>query len=137
MNLESYPISMTANTRFQDMDINGHLNNVAFAALFETARVRLSQAITPWKDRPANERTMVANVSINYLQEGNFPDDVIIGSGIGHIGNSSWLIIQAMFQNDNCIATCDTVVVYRTDNTSKALRPDVRAGLRALLAPPE
>ena len=60
-----YPVSMTGNTRFQDMDVNGHLNNVAFASLFENARVQLNRNVRPWADRPANERTMVAAVEIN------------------------------------------------------------------------
>ena len=70
----TYPVSMTAQTRFQDMDINGHLNNVAFAALFENARVQLNRNVRPWADRPANQPTMVAAVEINYLREGNYPE---------------------------------------------------------------
>ena len=107
----SYPVHLDLQTRFQDMDINGHLNNVAFAALFESGRVLLNREIRPWEERPANERTMVAAVEINYLGEGNFPDPVEIATGIGRLGTSSWTIVQAMFQNGRCIATCDTVVV--------------------------
>ncbi len=126
-----YPVHQIAQTRFQDMDINGHLNNVAFAALFENARVQLNRNVRPWADRPANERTMVAAVEINYLREGNFPDDVTVCSGIGRIGTSSWTIEQAMFQNGQCIATCDTVVVCRTDNQAKPLRAEIVEGLKA------
>lgn len=127
----TYPVSMTAQTRFQDMDINGHLNNVAFAALFENARVQLNRNVRPWADLPANERTMVAAVEINYLREGNYPDDIIVCCGIGRIGTSSWTIEQAMFQNGGCIATCDTVVVCRTDNQAKPLRAEIVDGLTA------
>ena len=133
LNSASYPISMAADTRFQDLDVNGHLNNVAFAALFENARVRLNRAARPLGERPANERTMVAVVTISYLREGNFPDGVTIYSGIGQIGTSSWTIIQAMFQNGHCIATCDTVVVCRTDNQAKPLRAELRNYLEGVL----
>ncbi len=119
-------------TRFQDLDLNGHLNNVAFAALFENARVLLNRDVRPWVDRPENERTMVAAVEINYLREGNYPDPVTMCSGIGRIGNSSWAIMQAMFQNGVCIATCDTVVACRTDGESKPLRPEMRADLETM-----
>ena len=129
----NYPLRVTANTRFQDLDLNGHLNNVAFAALFENGRVRLNRDARPWDKRPGNERTMVAAVTINYLAEGSFPDDVIVTSGIGSIGSSSWTILQAMFQNDRCIATCDTVVVCRTDDESRPLRTELRAGLGAMM----
>jgi len=132
----SYPVCEEFQTRFQDMDINGHLNNVAFAALFESSRVLLNRRVRPLGERATNERTMVAAVEINYLAEGNFPDPVRIAIGIGRIGTSSWTIVQAMFQNGRCIATCDTVVVCRTDNQAKPLRAEIVAELKANLARP-
>jgi acyl-CoA thioester hydrolase len=126
-----YPIAASFETRFQDMDINGHLNNVAFAALFESARVMMNRRARPLTDRPANERTMVAAVTINYLAEGHFPGPVTMHSGIGSIGSSSWTIVQVMLQAGRAIATCDTVVVCRTDNAAKPLRAELRAALEA------
>src|SRR3546814_19403088 len=81
----------------------------------------------PIGERAANERTMVAAVEINYLVEGSFPDPVEIATGIGRIGTSSWTIVQAMFQNGRAIATCDTVVVCRTDGAARPLRAEVVA----------
>ncbi|TPG10965.1 acyl-CoA thioesterase [Sphingomonas oligophenolica] len=125
----AYPVTQEIGTRYQDLDTNGHLNNVAFASLFESARVRINRATRSEGGRPANERTMVASVAIAYLAEGNFPDPVTVTSGIGRIGTSSWTIEQAMFQQGRCIATCDTVVVCRTDDQAKPLRVDLRAEL--------
>lgn len=136
LNLAAYPVILESDTRFQDLDVNGHLNNVAFAALFENARVQLHRKARPWGDRPENERTMVASVEINYLREGNFPAPVTIGSGIGRIGNSSWVVIQAMFQKGECIGTCDSVIVCRTDNEAKPLRAEVVDELQEMLAKP-
>ncbi|WP_417620168.1 acyl-CoA thioesterase [Parasphingorhabdus sp.] len=121
----NYPISVITQTRFQDIDPNRHLNNVAFAAMFENARVRLNRNLRPWADRPKNERSMVAAVTINYLREGQYPDDVEISSGVSRIGTSSYVITQAMFQNGHCIATCDAVIVCRTDGEGKPLRQAV------------
>ena len=132
----SYPVCEEFQTRFQDMDINGHLNNVAFAALFESGRVLMNRRIRPFDDRPANERTMVAAVEINYLAEGHFPEPVRIATGIGRIGTSSWTIVQAMFQNGRAIAACDTVVVCRTDGEAKPLRAEMVAELETNLTNP-
>ena len=122
---ENYPVSVVMQTRFQDIDPNRHLNNVAFAAMFENARVRLNRALRPWGDRPRNERSMVAAVTINYLREGQYPDDVEVSSGVSMIGISSYVIAQAMFQNGRCIATCDSIIVCRTDGEGKPLRQAV------------
>lgn len=128
-----YPVSDDFQTRFQDLDVNGHINNVAFAVLFESGRVLLNRRIRPWAERPANERTMVVSVEITYLAEGNFPDPVTITSGVGRIGTSSWTIIQAMFQSGHCIATCDAVIACRTDGEAKPLRGEMVAELEGLL----
>ena len=40
---DAYPYPDVIQTRFQDMDVLGHLNNVAFAALFETGRTRFNR----------------------------------------------------------------------------------------------
>ncbi len=41
-----------------------------------------------------------------------------------------------MFQKGRCIATCDTVVVCRTDNQAKPLRAELREQLEAQRARP-
>lgn len=127
--LANYPAAMTCQTRFQDIDPNRHLNNVAFAAMFENARVRFNRTLRPWNDRPKSERSMVAMVTINYLREGQYPDDVEIGSGVSNIGNSSYVISQAMFQNGHCIATCEAVIVVRSDGEARPLRPEIVTAL--------
>ncbi len=127
-----YPVSIQCDTRFQDLDLNRHLNNVAFAALFENARVQLHGKAQIRENRADGERTMVASVHINYLGEGNFPDPVIVYSGIGAVGNSSWTILQAMFQGERCIATCDSVVVCRQGHVALRVRDELRAAFETV-----
>jgi acyl-CoA thioester hydrolase len=129
---KNYPVTVVMQTRFQDIDPNRHLNNVAFAALFENARVRLNRNLRPWADRPRNERSMIAAVTINYLREGQYPDDVEISSGVSKIGTSSYVIAQAMFQSGKCIATCESIIVCRTDGEGKPLRAEVLAELEKM-----
>lgn len=129
---ENYPATVVMQTRFQDIDPNRHLNNVAFAALFENARVRLNRNLRPWADRPRNERSMIAAVTINYLREGKYPDDVEISSGVSRIGTSSYVIAQAMFQHGHCIATCESIIVCRTDGAGMPLRTEVVAELEKM-----
>lgn len=122
---DAYPIRETIQTRYQDLDPNGHLNNVAFAALFETSRVRINLALGGREATPGF-RAVVARNEINYLAEGSFPDPVEIAIGIGTIGNRSWEMLAAMFQNGRAIATSDTVIVM-TAPTGEPL-PEVVCG---------
>lgn len=111
---DSYPHSAPVETRFQDLDPLGHINNVAMGALFEAGRVRFNRAFLMEHGRRANPgvRWLVARVDINYLVEGSFPEPVLIANGIGRIGTASWSILSAAFQHDRCIALCDTTLVY-------------------------
>src|SRR3546814_5627613 len=72
-----------------DLDVNGHINNVAFAALFEGGRVMLNRQVDALANRPSNERTVVGDLHISYLGEGNFPDLVHIASGFGRLERKS------------------------------------------------
>jgi acyl-CoA thioester hydrolase len=129
LDLSSYPHHETIQTRFQDLDPLGHINNVAMAALFESARVRFnrSMGLAGW----AGHRWLVAHVSIDYLGESFFPDDVEIATGIGEIGTRSWHILAAAFQKGECIAVSDVVIVMSASGGITALPDDFRAGLEA------
>ncbi len=127
-----YAINETIGTRYQDLDTNRHLNNVAFAALFESARVNISRRTRPPGERPKGERSVVVQVTIDYLGEGSFPEPVEVHSAVGRIGGSSFTIVQLMTQAGRPIATSATVVAVRRDGAASPLRDDVRAALAAL-----
>ncbi|MBX9797026.1 thioesterase family protein [Sphingomonas sp.] len=124
---DAYPHHEAIQTRFQDLDVLGHINNVAYAALFESGRVRFNNAagLARWP----GHRWLVAQVIINYLAEGHFPQDVTIASGIGDIGTRSWQILSAAFQGGTCIASCDVVLVLSTDGGATAIPAEFRAAL--------
>ena len=127
LNPASYPHAETIQTRFQDLDPLGHINNVAMAALFENGRVRFNQSIglAYWK----GHRWLVARVEINYIAEGHFPADMEIATGISEIGTRSWHIVSAAFQGGAAIATCDTVIVMSGAGGATALPDDFRTAL--------
>lgn len=113
----------------------GHLNNVAYAALFEDARVRMNQElgrVSRGKMAEGTFRAVVARNEINYLAEGSFPEDVDIGIGIGRIGNRSFEMLSAAFQSGQCIATCDTTIVM-TDLKGENLPADFVDRLKKVL----
>ncbi|RJF85901.1 acyl-CoA thioesterase [Sphingomonas cavernae] len=126
----AYPYIHAAETRFQDLDPLGHINNVAMAALFESGRVRFNHSLGLGR-RQKGIRWLIAKVEINYVAEAHFPDDVEIASGIGTIGSRSWTILAAAFQNGQCVATCDTVIVFTDTTGAIALPAEMRALLEA------
>lgn len=128
----SYPFTCTTETRFQDLDPLGHINNVAMAALFENGRVRFNRHLD-LERRERGERWLIAAVAINYVAEAFFPDPVEVRSGIGRIGSSSWDIYSAAFQNGTCVATCVTTLVLTDGKGAKPIRDELRAAYEGLL----
>ncbi len=128
----AYPFTADIPTRWADLDLLGHINNASMAGLFEEGRGRFNRSLA--LERSSREvRWLIAAVSINYLAEAHHPHDVTIASGIGHIGTRSWTILSGAFQNDTCVATCDTTIVY-TDATGAVPFPcDFNAKLSACL----
>ena len=108
--LSSYPVTIDIGTRFADLDPLGHVNNVAMAAIFETARIRFHQHIGR-HPRDQGVRWLVAAVSLNYLAETHFPAPVLVGTGYTRIGDTSWSLLSGAFQEGVCVATCETVIV--------------------------
>jgi len=115
--LESaYPEFLRITTRFGDMDFNGHLNNVAFAQFFEDARVSFNRKLIFDNDIHPSARTyrvLVASVEIAYVREGYYGPDVTVGIGVKRLGNSSFELGAAVFQDGHCLAVHDSTVVYK------------------------
>ena len=125
----AYPHSAPVQTRFGDLDVLGHLNNVAFAALFETARTKFNREVELWGRGYTGRRAVVARMEINYLAEGSYPEDVEVATGIGDIGGRSWGILACMFQGGRPLAACDVVIVMDRDAEGNGLPDDFRAKL--------
>lgn len=121
LSADAYPHREAIQTRFQDLDVLGHINNVAWAALFESARVRFLGYIMG--STPGRARGLVANVEINYLGEGYFPADVLMAHGVGRVGTRSWQVMGLALQEGAPLATCDVTVV----TTGDAMEPEFRA----------
>jgi acyl-CoA thioester hydrolase len=121
--ISTYPVSVTIETRFGDLDPLGHVNNVAMASMFETARVRFHRQVG-LHPRDQAVRWLIAAVSLNYLAEAHFPEPVLIGTGVLAIGNTSWTLLSAAFQHGDCVATCETVMVAQ--GSAERVRFDAR-----------
>ena len=127
----SYPFSHRTETRFADMDVLGHINNVSMAGLFEHGRGMFNHAIEVQR-RAAGQRWLIVSVSLDYIAEAHFPQHVDVASGILRIGNSSWDIASAAFQGGECKATCITTIVLTDANGPTAINADLRAEFQRL-----
>ncbi|MGZ5790515.1 MAG: acyl-CoA thioesterase [Burkholderiaceae bacterium] len=132
--LDQYPLKSYEKLRYADTDRQGHVNNAIFATMFETGRVELFYD----RDKPLtsdNCAFVVANLTLNYRGEINWPGRVDIGTRVSAIGRSSVTVEQALFQNGRCVADGHTIVVQMNETTrrSQALNETASAHLAALM----
>ena len=99
--------------RFGDLDILGHVNNVAYMVFFETGRVAfLEQLGMPPRDREDGPVFVLAHIAADYIEELYYPGTVDIGTSVRHVGGSSFHLGHAIFADDgHCKATATSVIV--------------------------
>lgn len=131
---ELYPVRFAAQFRLDDLDFNGHVNNIAVNVLHQESRATLMQSIWP-RDGAARSLQLIAVQFVtHYLAEGFYPGGVECCAGVGRIGGSSFVVATALFDADRCLGVADTAMVVRAaDGTggASALGERVRTALTA------
>jgi acyl-CoA thioester hydrolase len=105
MNLDLPPPDRTAyrafetlDTRWQDEDVYGHVNNVSYYAFFDTAvnrRLIASGALDP---RSSAVFGVVAETRCRYLAPVGFPDRIEVGLRLERLGTTSVTYGLAVFR---------------------------------------
>jgi len=135
LQLKHYPFRLAIETQFGDMDVVGHVSNVAIARFYENARSRFLMKVfhNPQRFRDPRYGIVVAEYTLRFLAEANYPDPVEVGTGISRIGRSSVTVHQALFQKGQCVGLCDAAMVLTSGGQPLALPPEVRERLSPLM----
>jgi len=134
--LQDFPVRVTDNIRFADMDRQGHVNNAVYPTFFETGRVlRIYDPEHGFQVDGCT--TVLARIEIDFLRELRWPGTVEIGTAIAEIRRSSYVFTQAIFFEDACAARARSTMVLINRETRKArpLPADLVERLERILAP--
>jgi len=129
----AYPFTIDVPTRWADLDMLGHINNVSMAGLFEEGRGKFNRSLKLGRGGEG-VRWLIVAVELAYLAESHYPHDVAIASGIGRVGEKSWTIVSAAFQQGVCVATCDTTLAYTDANGPRPLPAAFREAFAKVMA---
>ena len=130
---EFYPLQ----TRWNDNDAYGHMNNVVHYALFDTAvngwlieRGLLDPLTSPVFG-------LVVETGCRYFGEMQFPDRVTAGLRVAKLGRSSVRMELGLFRNDDDAAAAEGFFVHvyvdRNDHRPTDIPAATRAALEGLL----
>jgi acyl-CoA thioester hydrolase len=129
---ETYRFHLEMPTRFGDLDIRGHINNVSIVQYTEDARVAFQmKTVGPEIYRADSAvRVVVAQMTLHFVSEGFFPAPIDAAVGLGRIGNSSYLLSCGLFQAGKCIAVQDTSMVYLGPDGPMPLTAEIRSRMQ-------
>jgi acyl-CoA thioester hydrolase len=135
--LDLYPFRVEILARYADVDPLWHINNVAIAQYYEEARVSTTRRIMGEARIPTGPdlRLLLARQSIDYLREAGYPGKLTVGVGVLRIGNSSYTLGMAMFQDGRCVSVSDAVLVVADAGGPLRLPEEYRERMQALLLP--
>ena len=137
---ENYKYFYPIQTRWNDNDIYGHVNNVIYYAYFDTV-VNMFMVDNAGFD-PHNARAIgiCPETHCNYHKPVTYPDKLEAGLRIGRLGTSSVRYEIAIFiaGDEEVAATGHFVHVFVDRETRKPvpISADIRAAMEAILADP-
>lgn len=107
-------------TRWGDLDMLGHVNNVAYMTFFETARVELISA-TGGLNRGDGIGSVVVQANISYRASATHPSVLKVVNTIPRIGNTSMTFHQVLQDRDGdqVYAEADITCVWIDMKTNK------------------
>ncbi len=93
-----FPHWTTINVRFRDLDPLNHVNNAIFSTYYEEARIQFIQEVPELSQQLQQGFSYVlAQLSIDFVKPVTFPSEILIGSGVKELGNSSITSFQAIY----------------------------------------
>ncbi len=110
------PVSL----RFSDQDSMGHINNVAYAAYVEQARVAFIDTFLRNRGDSGLDY-ILASVNIDYRREMHFPGTVDVGTRLLRIGNKSITTGYGLFKDAENVATAGSVNVFFDTKSGKTV----------------
>jgi acyl-CoA thioester hydrolase len=118
----AYKILRPLSTRWSDNDVYGHLNNVVYYSLFDTAvnSLLIERGAINIESGPVIG--LVVETQCNYFAPLAFPEPLVAGIRVAHIGSSSVRYELGIFPNDAsqpCAAKGHFVHVY-VDRVSRS-----------------
>lgn len=101
-NQDTFPHWTKIPVRFRDLDPLNHVNNAIFNTYYEEARIDFIQEVNRLADQLKNGYSFVlANIEIAFINPVEYPAELLIGSGIRSLGNTSITSFQAIYTSGN------------------------------------
>ena len=131
----AFPVTSTIQTRFSDVDMQGHINNAAAAVILQEARVGLNRT-AGFSEIREGLRPVVAALSIEYAGEMHHHAPIEVSTGVLSIGRTSVVLAQLARQDGRATLYGETVLVMTDSDGPAAIPPALRDAYERVLIRP-
>jgi acyl-CoA thioester hydrolase len=107
--------------RYQDLDTNGHVNNISYLAYVECARIEYRATVTSRFPEEPTGAWVIAATAIKFLHPAHYPGSIRIGTTPFHVGRTSFSLGYGLFQGDTCVAVAGSRTVQVDRDTGKPM----------------
>ena len=111
-NRSDYNVFSKMNTRWNDNDIYGHLNNVIYYELFDTAVNKWLIKNNLIDIKNGNNIGLIVQSGCNYFSSFEYPEDIDAGIRVTKIGNSSVRYEVGLFKSNDDLASADGFFIH-------------------------
>ena len=126
-----FPVVKPIETRFADLDVQGHINNGAAVLILQEARAHFHR-VARLHALHEGLRVMVAGLTVEYAAEMHHPDPLEIHSGVLSIGRTSYIIGQMARQGGRDCLYAEVAVALAGPEGPAPLPAALRESFEAL-----
>lgn len=103
--------SVDIQTRFNDFDMLGHLNNSAYLQFMDLAKVRYFEAVTGKPLEMDGIATVIVNINVSFFSPTFFGEDVSVVTACVKISQRSFVLEQRVVNRSSGDVKCVATVV--------------------------
>ena len=103
-------------TRSEDINQALHVSAVSLGAILENGRVSLLRDAFGYTMSDRSNTAVLARNETDFLKEVYHPAALIVATGIGHVGRTSFTFDQALFNEGVCVCRSRSVYVNLSED---------------------
>ena len=130
----TYAVSLDVPTRYDDVDMQGHVNNAAAVVILQEARANFNVQ-AGMREHLAGYRMMVAGLTVEYAGENHHPGIVTVSTGVLAVGRTSFTLGQVARQNGRSTLYAQATMVMADANGPAPIPDAMRAAYQRLMIP--
>jgi len=123
----NFPVKLELRIDWSEMDVFGHVNNVAYFKYIQASRVNYWESIGLVKIFDESKiGPILLSTSCQFMKPLHYPGNIVMQARVEFIKNTSFGIHHQVLNEENEIAAeaHDVIVMYDFVNNTKVLFPD-------------